>query len=216
MRNAAMRCGMCKRNDEGVDINHVKGCTGVNRGSVTVVDDRRGEPQWPASDAQIKYVLGLQAERNLPDWWPIRDEAALRSMERDEVSADINQLKTFTKRANAREVTVPEVPAGRYALKSAGVGGDMWRFYQVDDGKGRWKGYKFIKRLIGAPGDYQKNPVPASDRARVFKEIEVDPKQAMLDYGLQSGTCGACSSPLSDPESLRLGIGPKCRAKRGW
>lgn len=212
-----MRCGMCKRSDEGVTVEHVKSCDGVNRGAVATVK-RGAEPQWPASDKQIAYVLGLQAERNLPDWWPTRTEADLRSMERDAVSDDINQLKTFTKKANAKEVKVPEVPAGRYALSAPGPMGSepMWRFYQVEDGKGRWQGYKFLKRLIGSPGDYQKNPVARADRDAVFKALERDPKQAMLDYGIHSGVCGACSSPLTDPESLRLGIGPKCRAKRGW
>jgi hypothetical protein len=208
---------MCKRSDEGVTVEHVKSCDGVNRGAVATVE-RGAEPQWPASDKQIAYVLGLQAERNLPDWWPTRTEADLRSMERDAVSDDINQLKTFTKKANAKDVTVPDVPPGRYALfmDTSATMGPVWKFFEVQDGKGRWKGYKFIKRLIGSPGDYQKADMGRVERDRILKEIERDPKKAMLDYGQHSGVCGACSSPLTDPESLRLGIGPKCRAKRGW
>ncbi|MEN9998846.1 MAG: hypothetical protein RI922_1836 [Bacteroidota bacterium] len=34
---------------------------------------------------------------------------------------------------------------------------------------------------------------------------------AILHYGLQTGECSVCGRPLSDPESIRLGIGPVCR-----
>lgn len=214
-----MRCGMCKKNDPSITIDHVKSCDGVTASAVAVVDVTE-PPQWPASDAQIKYVLGLQEERNLPDWWPTRTANDLRFMERDEVSADINQLKTFTKNAKAQssDAYKPTMPAGRYALLRKGnYGADaVWMFYEVTDGKGRWKGYKFLKRLIGAPGQYQKNPVGASERPALFKAIEADPNKAMTDYGLQSKVCGKCASPLSDPVSIARGIGPKCLSKLGW
>jgi hypothetical protein len=34
---------------------------------------------------------------------------------------------------------------------------------------------------------------------------------SILFYGLQTGECSVCGRPLSDPESIRLGIGPICR-----
>lgn len=168
-------------------------------------------PMWPASDAQIDYVLGLQDERRLPDDWTIRDEAGLRKMERDEVSSLITMLKAFP-RGDAKQHKW-SMPPGRYAL----MGEDEWWFYQVDKPTtGRWAGYTFIKRLIGAPGDYRKVDMPQGERNRVLGIIERDPRKASLDYGKQAGVCGVCSSPLTNPESLKAGIGPICRGKVGW
>lgn len=181
--------------------------------SMAGLADKSDGPLWPASDAQIKYVLGLQDERRLPDDWTIRDEATLKGMERDEVSSLITMLKAFP-RGDAKPFAWT-MPPGRYALNEERHG--EWRFYQIDKPTvGRWAGYTFIKRLIGAPGDYQKVDMPQGERNRVLAIIENVPRQASIAFGKQSGTCGICSSPLTNAESLAAGIGPKCRAKAGW
>jgi hypothetical protein len=36
-------------------------------------------------------------------------------------------------------------------------------------------------------------------------------EEQIIHYGLQTGECSICGRPLSDPESLRIGIGPICR-----
>jgi hypothetical protein len=172
-----------------------------------------GEPLWPASDAQIKYVLGLQDERRLPDDWTIRDEATLRTMEKDEVSSLITMLKAFPRGDSKQHQW--SMPPGRYALNEPQHG--EWRFYQIDKPTiGRWAGYTFIKRLIGAPGDYKKVDMSQGERNRVLAIIENVPRQASIAYGKQAGICGICSSPLTNAESLAAGIGPKCRSKVGW
>jgi hypothetical protein len=184
-------------------------------------DEQVSGPMWPGSPKQIAYVIGLQKERQLPDNHVVKDEEALKLMERDKISAEINLLKTYPrKQGRADDPTTYTMAEGRYALymeAGPGVGTGSWHFYQVDKPtKGRWDGYVFIKRLIGAPGTYQKVAVAAADRHRLLDRIEHDPKKAMIDYGKESGVCGRCASPLSDPDSLARGIGPKCAAKSGW
>lgn len=173
------------------------------------------EPMWPASDKQIQYVLGLQKERSLPPNYMEYDEATLKLLERDEVSNIIVQLKAMSRKVGtSTQATRFTMPPGRYALNTDGR---EWKFYQVDQPKdGRWKGYTFIKRLIGAPGDYKKLDMSPATRMAALSDIERDPRQAMINYGLQSGVCGRCSSPLSDPESLARGLGPICANKDGW
>lgn len=236
-----MRCGYCKKPD--VTIEHVrnKECdtSGASKFGDSGLQPVTGPPEWPASDAQILYVLGLQKERILPANWVEWDEPMLRLMEKDEVSAQITMLKSFThKDRNAgASASRPSytMPGGRYAIYEPGVDDTpgaysyvdrqdkvppsfgRWKFYQVDKpAKGRWEGYTFIKMLVGSPGDYQKVDMPPALRASVLQAIEADPKKAMEDYGKQSGVCGKCHSPLTDPVSLQRGIGPKCYAKLGW
>jgi hypothetical protein len=175
-------------------------------------------PMWPASQKQIEYVLNLQADRMLPDDYKVKDVIDLERMERDEVSSLINLLKTFTRRDSGSHIKPFKMPAGRYALQgSSAESASEWRFYEVTKPtEGRWSGYTFIKRLIGAPGAYRKIDIAMHERMKLLDRIEADPKQAMVDYGLQSGVCGKCHSPLSDPVSLERGIGPICFGKLGW
>lgn len=216
-------CGKCKAT--GQTVEHIRACYGGPSVKVREILDRhapvefRDGPAWPPSEGQVKYVLGLQDERRLPDDYRVKDRAIIESMERDDVSGVINLLKTFAKKEGAKQQQW-SMPEGRYALEvvvEIEWGDKEWRFYQVDKPtEGRWAGYTFIKQLIGAPGQYRKENVNAVIRDNILKRIEEDPKQAMIDYGLQSQVCGRCSSPLSDKDSLARGLGPDCARKSGW
>lgn len=213
------RCGNCKGSHPTVA--DVRACYS----SKHPVAERpeSGKPQWPASEKQVAYVLGLYKERDLPPNHTQYTADRLRLMERDDVSSEINLLKTYphaVRYENGKQRKEWSMPAGRYALyheAGPGVGTGKWRFYQVDKPtKGKWDGYTFIKQLIGAPGNYRQEPIRREQRDALLQRIEDDPKKAMADFGFQSGHCGKCSSPLTNPESLQLGIGPVCRGKMGW
>ena len=131
-------------------------------------------------------------------------------------SIPINMLKTFQRKDAGKRQPQWTMPAGRYALVDAK---GVWRFYSIDKPEqGRWAGYTFIKRLIArGGGDYEKLPIAEADlRNTLLQRIENDPKQAMTDYGHQSGNCGSCGRALSNEESLALGIGPICAGKMEW
>jgi hypothetical protein len=192
---------------------------------------------WPPSEAQIKYVLGLQAERELPDVYKVLEDHDLRAMDKGEVSSTISVLKTFKRKDSGKQQPKWSMPSGRYAIYFPGPDDQPgvysyvdrqdlvkpsygeWRFFLVDKpSEGRWTGYTFIKRLIGGGdnGDYRKVDMPAASRDQALAAIDKDPKQAMLDFGLQSGSCGHCGRALSNAESLARGIGPICAGKMGW
>jgi hypothetical protein len=175
------------------------------------------KPMWPPSEKQVNYVLLLQTERELPSEYVPKYEDEIRAMEKDEVSRLIGELKVLayvSPKGRGQSSTPPDMPAGRYALQD---NEGKWSFFQIDKPtEGRWAGYTFIKRLIGAPGQYRKEQVSATVRYAIMDRIAKDPQKAMTDYGLQSGVCGRCSSPLTDPESLARGIGPICIQKLGW
>lgn len=228
-----MRCAHCKGRD--VDIAHVRECSGVQ---VPERATEQGVPLWPASDAQIKYVIGLQNERDTPDEYTPMTETQLRHMEKDEVSKLIGELKVLPykdPKGRGQSSPAPDIPSGRYALYESGPDDEpgaysyvdrqdlnppsygKWVFYQVDKPtEGRWKGYTFTVMLVGAPGSYRKVKLGKERRDAVLRAIAADPQKAMVDYGQQSGVCGRCHSPLTDPESLARGIGPICVGKLGW
>lgn len=52
--------------------------------------------------------------------------------------------------------------------------------------------------------------------SRSIRDAMEDPFKAAVEYGHMTGECSVCRRPLSNPESVKLGIGPICRAKFGW
>lgn len=206
-----MRCWNCKGNHSTVA--QVKECHEMGTGGALATQTEEREPVWPPSEGQINYVLGLQEERNLPDGYVVKDKAELAAMDRSDVSDIIVLLRDLSRKEGSAGGSFT-MPPGRYAVQDDD---NIWRFYQIDKPtEGRWKGYTFIKLLVGSPGSYNKVPMQPATRQRILKIIEGNAKQAMLDFGLQSGVCGRCGSPLTDPQSLERGIGPKCATMSGW
>jgi hypothetical protein len=168
----------------------------------------------PPSDRQVKYALDLLESRVWPDGFSDED---LRGMERRVVSDLIDRLHKAPRRPSDRQVGATgfkkdefaDVPNGRYALNYEDEG---WKFFQVHQGVK----IAFLDLLIGSPGSYRKQSMRGAPRVKILERIQEDPRSASVNFGIQSGTCGICSSPLTNEESLKLGIGPVCRAKMGW
>lgn len=53
------------------------------------------------------------------------------------------------------------------------------------------------------------------DVKAVLLEAAADPLTAAIRYGRETGSCSCCGRDLTNPESIRLGIGPICREKFG-
>ncbi len=117
-------------------------------------------------------------------------------------------------RADFSPMAVAEyVPDSQYALK--GTDGE-WIFYQVKRGRtGKWKGFVFVDRLVGHPGDWAKSPVKGASKTGVLQGIAVDPKAAAQAFSREHGVCACCGSPLSDPFSIANGLGHICEKRFG-
>ena len=207
-------CGTCKGHHE--TIAEYRDCQGVPQPSEAEVMDRlsgQTTTRNPPSDRQVKYALDLLASRVWPDGFSDED---LRGMERKAVSELIDLLHKAPRKDTSRQVGAngvkqefKDIPNGRYALEFS----DGWKFYQVKHGHTR----TFVNMLIGSPGAYRQQDIRGKAGDEILRQIRnISPQKASADFGKQSGTCGVCSSPLTNAESLLYGIGPKCRSKMGW
>ena len=50
----------------------------------------------------------------------------------------------------------------------------------------------------------------------LLKDLRHDAEATLAENGKKLGRCCLCHRPLSDQESVELGIGPVCRKKAGW
>lgn len=102
------------------------------------------------------------------------------------------------------------VPDSKYAVHIDGV----LTFFELQTGvKGKWKGFRFLNRLVGHPGDWAKYAVKGEEKKRVLALIGENPAGSARTYGRNFTVCGVCNSPLSDPESVQKGIGPVCEKR---
>ncbi|QKC89979.1 hypothetical protein EB230_17370 [Mesorhizobium sp. NZP2234] len=81
--------------------------------------------------------------------------------------------------------------------------------------------YVTDKALAGAyvgkivAGKFEARREAAPDTLALLCAIATDPMKAATDYGRSTGECGCCGRELTDPESVKAGIGPICATKWG-
>jgi hypothetical protein len=110
---------------------------------------------------------------------------------------------------------VPDsIPDGRYAVRNASK---VWVFFRVVTKEDRVNGlqYRVVQKVLGSPGEFRYVRVTAEEWNLAVNEIVKDPGLCSQLFGLKVGACGVCGSPLTDPESIRMGIGPICARKYG-
>lgn len=221
MMNA--KCGACGGTHE--TIAEYRDCAGVKQEPIDVMDNLTGVKTVinPPSTKQVSYALDLLGKKVWPDSFTEED---LKGMERRQVSDLIDGLfkaprkpSEFGAKGSKPVDKWEDIPDGRYALAFApsdgpAVGDEAeWRFFQIKHGHTR----VFVDLLIGAPGAYRYQKFYGVQADKILGMIRSDtPRVASINFGLKSETCGVCSSPLTNPDSIKYGIGPICRGKMGW
>lgn len=101
------------------------------------------------------------------------------------------------------------VPPGRYAVYRNEILG----FFKVDrPTEGRWVGHTFVSQVV-SDKEYRLNRAQAR---YVLNLIAEDPREAMIRYGREIGSCGHCGRTLTNATSRAAGIGPVCAGRMGW
>lgn len=162
-----------------------------------------------ATDKAIKYLADLWTERSDK---ATRDQvvAWAKSVDWRVVSDKIDWLKTQPKLTSTR-LERHDVAAGRYAVTGDN---DQTVFLKVDrPTEGPYAGETFVRLQTG--DDYRNVGRPAR-MTLLSKIVAAGPKEAMLRYGRELGSCGHCGRTLTNEESREAGIGPVCRGKMGW
>jgi hypothetical protein len=102
-------------------------------------------------------------------------------------------------------------PSGtRFAIDNIDQSGNDVSFWWVSVSV---KGFAKIRQVIGGQGPVDVRMTPEA-MIRIGNRIkDAGAHAAMIRYGQLIGSCGDCGRELTNAESRRLGIGPKCRTR---
>jgi hypothetical protein len=87
---------------------------------------------------------------------------------------------------------------------------------------GRNPGALYVKDIASSTflgtikdGKFIRSRECTAEQEATFLRVAADPYAAALKFG-ETGICAICSAELTNPESIKRGIGPVCAAKFGW
>ncbi len=100
------------------------------------------------------------------------------------------------------------IPAGKYALVRKDGGLDFLEVVKVN-------GRDWVNRLHGAPGSFRVERLSYQLMYFAARHLSGDLVGSAQRFGRHFAVCGRCDSPLTDPKSRALGLGPHCKKAYG-
>lgn len=173
---------------------------------------------YPASPAQMSFINDLLGKREVPPAIAetIRSSQALTSRQ---ASGYIDTLKAYPFKATAPVTgfyaAFEGVEDSKYAIPGSMLAmvmpdaikdGDML-FLEVKT----WKGRRYLNKLTGAPGDFNRTRFPMAVGIQLLGLIKGRHVEFAQNFGKFYSCCGRCAAPLTDTRSRELHVGPECR-----
>jgi hypothetical protein len=227
----SIKCGRCSQRHETVA--DVRAC--YNGETVTTVPEPIKGAQYRATANQVGFLSRLLAQTGghltsgaaldtLPKRGPGSASELIDGMLRfGKGLGSIPEGITLRPKKTAQREVAPaqvkeaglsqyDVPNGHYAVTSLTGNNDL-DFFRVDrPTEGKWKGYTFIKRVIGGKPDSSVRGVTAKKAMEAI--VAATPAKAAQVYGQEIGRCSRCNRHLTDAVSREAGMGPECRSKK--
>lgn len=155
------------------------------------------------------------------DLTPGQYEAVERCIERDKArdaqraagpapSADVSAARIAAAFHAATEngLRRPRITINGFQLSLApATGRNPGAIYVKDQGL-------YVGKVVG--GVFYPGHDFSRERLAALQAVFADPAAAARNHGLQTGECSCCGRLLTDPESVRKGIGPICEGRFGW
>jgi Family of unknown function (DUF6011) len=199
--DARIRCGHC--GDYHATVAEVRTCAATSTRTAVVA--------MTITEKQVTYLHDLMSKKQWPSEVPVIKDSDIETMPKAVASQLIGIL--INQPNKPQGMAIPEsIPDGRYAYLSDEYGKIV--FYRVVTGRDGVT--RRVQKVLGSPGDFRYANVTGTEADKFIQAIVGDPGFASQLFGTAVGACGVCGSPLTDPESIRLGIGPICAKKYDW
>lgn len=142
------------------------------------------------------------------------EQDAKRAEEAARVAAlptlDVSHITTAFNRAKEKGIKYPKMNLFSGLMK--------FNFSRAPD-TGKNAGAVYVKDANGtylgkvADGKFRKSYDCDSEMEAEVIKVCSDPEQAAIAYGMRFGACAVCNRPLTNGESIDIGIGPICRER---
>lgn len=125
--------------------------------------------------------------------------------------------------------TPPQIPEGKFTVVFEDGGHRTIKVHQQGSYANFMPNMKVLSYLSGPDNssDFRSFAnIEANGAVRIWKKfrgadrleeavkvLQGDPIACLKAYGLRSGHCGMCGRELTDPDSIKFGIGPVCRGR---
>jgi hypothetical protein len=120
------------------------------------------------------------------------------------VTVDVSRMRAAFDRAVLGGLQRPKLRLSGFTFALANKNGEAERAIYVRTEAGRYLG------IIRGEA-FEPSGTCEPEQAAEIRTACEDPEGAAGKYGRLSGVCALCGRPLTDPESVALGIGPVCK-----
>lgn len=168
-------------------------------------DDPTNEFLVSVANACARYNITMGQAKGVLNWW----------------RAQINRgTRLYASEAQSTKLAVDirNIPQGTYLVDDVEV--------KINKPThGNWNGFTFAndpddrsKRYAMQSGDHTSARLSGNQLQThtLLSKLASDPKAYAVAYGRKTGRCCNCGRELTDPESIRAGIGPICASKFGY
>lgn len=215
----AATCGNCKGSNQTVD--HIRACYRARNEfgpGYQVVSDPHTFSGFAAvpgpllANNQHNALIAQTASSPLhsarPSVTAILDTPAPRNGYEKDTWGPVNDLRDRVAKHVTHKRGDDRVGYFAVPIPDTDGGGSVIKFYRIKvTGNGR------VYVDVQASDDFYPVKTPAA-LTLVLSRILSNPDAAKMAYARELGQCYECSRTLTDPESIRLGIGPVCRGQR--
>jgi hypothetical protein len=191
------------------------------------------------TEKQASFIRSLVVELELAEDVDAAFDSLYAEMTISEASSAIDGLLQIRAERKAQQkatvevhstVTEPALPEGYFTVEFGELydGEETHRTFRVKDASSQSKlaGKRIISLLVGSnnESDYTGVGFVDADGVKVWKRFSGDSvmreaidiltgdvESAQMGYAMRSGNCYVCGRLLTEPESIKLGIGPVCR-----
>ena len=124
---------------------------------------------------------------------------------------DITRMVEAFKIAAEKGSSQPQVRIKGFTFKLATRGATPGAVFVLRDEHSDYPDYlgKFWKGKFGGT-----NKLRPGEETRILRAA-ANPLEAIVEFGRQTGKCGICNRKLTDPVSVKNGIGPICQERFG-
>ena len=134
--------------------------------------------------------------------------AVRKSMPRSAPRMDLTALREKFDNAHANGRKRPKLRIGKYVFSRApDHGRNSGSIYFTE-------GETYLGK-ISVNGKFQSSGECTPEDTEALRRISLNPLDAAIAYGRETGTCSCCGRELTNAKSIELGIGPVCLTNWG-